>query len=113
MFTHISMRNQNARKARVPNGKQRWGQSEAEEYYGNEDVDDFEDSEEEEKRMPDWKVGLTRLQRKLHGEERERDKMPIGIGRVSSKSKAFGESDDDDDAYEDEDELEGMSDYDD
>ena len=114
MFTHMTMRAQAARN-RVPNGKQPWGQYEANEYYGDGEGDQADDSEEEEKRMPDWKVGLTRLQRKLRGEERERDKMPLGLKNPAARSKGLGETDedDDDDEDEDEDDLEDMSDFDD
>jgi len=112
MFTHFSMRAQDARNRRVVNGKERWKAYEADEYYGNEDGDEGQDSEEEEKRMPDWRANMTRLQRKLRGEERERDRRLAGLRKVPVRGETRG-SDDEDDLSEDEDELEDMSDLDD
>ncbi|KAG7527937.1 hypothetical protein FFLO_06505 [Filobasidium floriforme] len=109
LFTHFSVRAQNARNARVVNGKERWNTYEAGEYYGNGDDDEAQDSEEEEKRMPDWRVNMTRLQRKLRGEERERDRRLAGLRKVPVKGEARGSDDED----EDEDGLEDMSDLDD
>jgi hypothetical protein len=71
-------------KAR-PLNKKAWAHFDADEYYNTEDHDDYEeDSEEEEKRMPDWRIGLSRLQRKLRGEERQRDRTPIGSTRMNA-----------------------------
>lgn len=113
LFTHFSMRAQNARNARVVNGKERWKTYEADEYYGNGDDDEAQDSEEEEKRMPDWRANMTRLQRKLRGEERERDRRLAGLRKVPVKGEARGSDDEDEDEDEDEDGLEDMSDLDD
>lgn len=113
MFTHFSMRAQDARNRRVVNGKERWKADEADEYYGNEDPQDDRDSEEEEKRMPDWRANMTRLQRKLRGEERERDRRLAGLRKVPLRGEARGSEDDEDRLSEDDDGLEEMSDFDD
>lgn len=107
------MRAQDARNRRVVNGKERWKADEADEYYGNEDPQDDRDSEEEEKRMPDWRANMTRLQRKLRGEERERDRRLAGLRKVPLRGEARGSEDDEDRLSEDDDGLEEMSDFDD